>query len=109
VACTPRYPYGKCQIKSKAAKPSIFVQHSAFLPFWVKTVPIHKWPICPISALCEKFYPLHYNHMPVVKFFESLDLDPICLFLDESWMAKIGLFAFHIRFDMVFRQVKNIG
>jgi glutamate-1-semialdehyde 2,1-aminomutase len=21
-------------------------------------VPIHKWPICPISALCEKFYPL---------------------------------------------------
>jgi flagellar biosynthesis protein FlhB len=46
-------------------------------------VPIHKWPICPISALCEKFYPLHYNHMPVVKFFASLDLDQICLFLDE--------------------------
>jgi NAD(P)-dependent dehydrogenase (short-subunit alcohol dehydrogenase family) len=32
-------------------------------------IPIHKWPICPISALRQKF-------------FAGLDLDQICLFLD---------------------------
>ena len=31
-------------------------------------VPIHKWPICPISALREKFNPRNINHMPVVNF-----------------------------------------
>jgi hypothetical protein len=45
-------------------------------------VSIHKWPISPISALREKFNPRNINPMPAVKFFESLDLDPICLFLD---------------------------
>jgi hypothetical protein len=45
-------------------------------------VPIHKWPICPISALREKFNPRNINHMPPVKFFVRLDLDQICLFVD---------------------------
>jgi hypothetical protein len=45
-------------------------------------VPIHKWPICPISALREKFNPRNINHMPAVKFFARLDLDQIGLFLD---------------------------
>ncbi len=44
--------------------------------------PIHKWPIFPISALCEKFYPRNINHMPAAKFFARLDLDQIYLFLD---------------------------
>jgi len=44
-------------------------------PMCLSLLSINKWPICPISALCEKFYPLHSNHMPVVKFFASLDLD----------------------------------
>ena len=26
-------------------------------------LPIQKWPICPISALCEKFYPRNINYM----------------------------------------------
>jgi prepilin-type N-terminal cleavage/methylation domain-containing protein len=41
-----------------------------------------KWPIGPISALTENFYPRNINHMPAGKIFGSLDLDPICLFLD---------------------------
>jgi hypothetical protein len=45
-------------------------------------VSIHKWPICPISALREKFNPRNINHMPAVKFFVRLDLEQICLFLD---------------------------
>ena len=44
--------------------------------------PIHKWPICPISAFCSKFYPWNIDHMPMVKFLAGLDLEPICLFLD---------------------------
>jgi hypothetical protein len=39
-------------------------------------VPIQKWPICPISALPEKFYPRNINHMSLVKFFGRLDLRP---------------------------------
>ena len=46
-------------------------------------VPIHKWPICPISALRSKFDPRNIKYMPVVKFLASLDLDQIRLFLDE--------------------------
>jgi glycosyltransferase involved in cell wall biosynthesis len=45
-------------------------------------VPIHKWPIFPISALRSKFYPRNINHMPPVKFLASLDLEQIWLFLD---------------------------
>jgi ABC-type amino acid transport substrate-binding protein len=45
-------------------------------------VPIHKWLICPISALCSKFYPRNITCMPAVKFFASLDLDQIIRFLD---------------------------
>jgi len=45
-------------------------------------VPVHKWPICPISALREKFNPRNINHIPAVKFFARLDLDQIDLFLD---------------------------
>jgi hypothetical protein len=54
-------------------------------------VPIHKWQICPISALRKKFNPRNINHMPVedpepligaVKFFTRLDLDQIILFVD---------------------------
>ncbi len=41
-------------------------------------VPIHKWPICPISVLREKFNPRNINPMPAVKFFARLDLDQIC-------------------------------
>ena len=52
-------------------------------------VPIHKWPICPISALPEKFNPRNINHMPAVKFFARLDLDQICLFLDGHSLATI--------------------
>jgi hypothetical protein len=45
-------------------------------------VPIHQWPIFPISALREKFNPLNINHLPAIKFFARLDLDPICQYLD---------------------------
>jgi hypothetical protein len=45
-------------------------------------VPIHKWPIWPISVLHEKFNPRNINHMPAVKFFVRLDLNQICLFMD---------------------------
>jgi hypothetical protein len=48
----------------------------------VQLVPIHKWPICPLSAFYEKFNPRNINHMPAVKFLARLDLDQICLFLD---------------------------
>jgi hypothetical protein len=41
-------------------------------------VPIHKWPIRPISALREKFNPRDINYMPPVNFFVRLDLDQIC-------------------------------
>jgi hypothetical protein len=46
-------------------------------------VPIHEWPICPISALRENFYPRNINHIPVVKFFVRLDLDQIFRFVDR--------------------------
>jgi hypothetical protein len=52
-------------------------------------VPIHKWPICPISALREKFYPRNINLMPAVKFFARLDLEQICLFLDGLYLVTI--------------------
>jgi hypothetical protein len=45
------------------------------------SVPIQKWPNCPIPALREKFNPQNINHMPAVKFSVRLDLDQICLFL----------------------------
>jgi hypothetical protein len=46
-------------------------------------VPIHKWLICPISALREKFNPRNINPMPAVKFFVRVPyLDQIILFLD---------------------------
>jgi hypothetical protein len=46
-------------------------------------VPIHKWSICPISALREKFNPRNINHMPAAKFSARVPyLDPICLFVD---------------------------
>jgi hypothetical protein len=38
-------------------------------PIGSDLVPIQKWPICPISALREKFNPRNINYMPVVKFF----------------------------------------
>jgi len=38
---------------------------------------IHKWLICPISALSEKFNPRNITHMPAVKFFVRLDIDQI--------------------------------
>jgi predicted CXXCH cytochrome family protein len=44
-------------------------------------VPFQKWPICPISALREKFNPRNITHMPPVKFFARLDLEQIC----HSW------------------------
>jgi hypothetical protein len=50
-------------------------------------VSIHKWPICPLSALREKFNPRNINHMPPVKFFVRLDLEQICLFLDGHWIG----------------------
>jgi hypothetical protein len=58
----------------------------------IRLVPIHKWPICPISALFSKFIPRNIDHMypkgtscgaPADKFFAGLDLNQICLFLDE--------------------------
>jgi hypothetical protein len=61
-----------------------------------KLVPIHKWQICPLSALHEKFNPRNINYMPVVdsespigmvKFFVRLDLDQIILFLDGHQLA----------------------
>jgi hypothetical protein len=45
-------------------------------------VSIHKWLICPISALHGKFNPRNINHMPAVKFSARLDLDQIILFVD---------------------------
>jgi IS5 family transposase len=77
------------------------------------SVPIHKWPICPISALYEKFYPRNINHMPPVKFFESLDLDPICLFLDGHVMRLYSFtyedLAFHISDSRALRRFCRIG
>jgi hypothetical protein len=56
-----------------------------FWPFmhghWLVT--IHKWPICSISALFSKFIPRNINHMPADEFYARLDLNQICLFLDE--------------------------
>jgi len=43
----------------------------------------HKRPICPISALLEKFNPQNINQMPAAKFYARLDLEQICLILDE--------------------------
>jgi hypothetical protein len=54
-------------------------------------VPIQKWPIFPIPALPEKFYPRNINYMhpkgtsfgaSAVKFFGRLDLNQIFIFLD---------------------------
>ncbi|PIE67242.1 MAG: hypothetical protein CSA23_05165 [Deltaproteobacteria bacterium] len=44
---------------------------------------IRKWPICPISALYDFYYPRNINQMPSVIIFVSLDLDIICLSLDR--------------------------
>jgi hypothetical protein len=64
--------------------------------FW--RVPIHKWPIYPISALFSKFIPRNISHMypkgtsfgaPMDKFFARLDLDQICLFLDGHLLSAI--------------------
>jgi hypothetical protein len=52
-------------------------------------VPIHKWPICPISVLREKFYPRNINQMPAVKFFMRLDLDQICE--GAKWCPSISV------------------
>jgi hypothetical protein len=50
-------------------------------------VPIQKWPICPKSALREKFNPRYINLMPLedpepiigaVRFFVRLDRDQVC-------------------------------
>ncbi len=58
-------------------------------------MPIHKWPIYPISVLFEKFYPRNINQMPAVKFFAGLDLDQICLFLDGRcfWVQGVPAYA----------------
>jgi hypothetical protein len=40
-------------------------------------VPIHKWPICPIPALHEKFNPRNINQMPAVKFYVRIDIGQI--------------------------------
>jgi len=53
-------------------------------------VPIHKWPIGPISALREKFNPRNVNYMPAVRFFGRLDLNPICLFVDGHNLNKFN-------------------
>ncbi|MEJ2661636.1 MAG: hypothetical protein P8Z73_13055, partial [Desulfobacteraceae bacterium] len=45
-------------------------------------MPIHKWPIFPISALREKFNPRNINHMPTAKFSARLKLDENISFLD---------------------------
>jgi len=50
--------------------------------------PIHKWPMCPISALHEKCNPRNIIYMPAVKFFVRLDLDPICLFVDGHYLLR---------------------
>jgi hypothetical protein len=56
-------------------------------------VPIHKWPIYPVSALHEKLNPRNPDKigMPAVKFFVRLDLDPICLFLDGHQLICKGV------------------
>jgi hypothetical protein len=55
-------------------------------------VPIHKWPICPISALHEKFNPWNINNpMPAVTFFVRLDPEQICLFLDGHDLGDFRL------------------
>jgi hypothetical protein len=51
-------------------------------------VSIHKWPICPLSALREKFNPRDINHMPAVKFSARLDLEQIILFLDGHKLGE---------------------
>jgi len=38
-----------------------------------------------MSALREKLNPRHIPHMPAVKFFARLDLNPICRFLDGHY------------------------
>jgi hypothetical protein len=78
-----------------------------------KLVPIHKWPICPISALREKFNPRNINHMPAVKFFVRLDLEQICLFLDghkliccRSCQEQNSLHAQHFLMPGSFKKFK---
>jgi hypothetical protein len=60
---------------------------------------IHKWPICLITALCSKFYPRNINYMPAVKpelkLVACLDLNPICLFLDEHYLHNFRLTCRH--------------
>jgi hypothetical protein len=50
-------------------------------------MPIHKWLICPISALHGKFNPRNINHMPAVKFFVRLDLEQIIRFVDGHYLT----------------------
>ena len=52
-------------------------------------VPIHKWLICPISLLPEKFNPRNINHMSPVKFFGRRDLDQIILFVDGHYLIYL--------------------
>ena len=52
-------------------------------------MPIQKWPICPISALREKFNPRNIIHMPAVKFSARLDLEQIFLFLHRHYIISI--------------------
>jgi hypothetical protein len=49
-------------------------------------MPIHKWPICPISALREKFNSRNSHHMPAVKFFARR----ISTQLAYIWMGTEG-------------------
>jgi hypothetical protein len=41
-------------------------------------------------VLREKFNPRNINHMPAVKFFARLDLDPICQFLDGHYLDEFS-------------------
>ena len=45
-------------------------------------MPIHKWFFRPISALCSKNNPRNIKYMPVVIFFECLDLKRKSSFMD---------------------------
>jgi len=45
----------------------------------------------PDILLFENFSPRNINNMPAGKIFESLDLDQICLFLDEHALYRLLL------------------
>jgi hypothetical protein len=65
-------------------------------------VSIHKWPICPISALREKFNPRNINHMPAVKFSARVPyLEQIILFLDGHKLGE--KFGFDIILIQIYR------